>query len=661
MDGLGRSVHERSGLLHNRHPVFTSLTLSTSGDIACMSFCADLARLRRPLLTLAAVAAIFAVAFVPATAAAPTDHRYGIAEGIKDEGLMASENAGFERVIVPWNQIQPTGPSDFSHLGQTLSKSAVQGDVGRGVQVVGLLEFTPDWAASNPSDQERSVPKNLNLAWNDPNNYWGQFVYQTVKYYAGTINDWVLWNEPGFRATDTGAGGSYTWAGSDQDFAQLMKVGYLAAKAANPSGSVSFPATSYWDEELAQPSRDQFYDRLLNIFAQDPAAAPNNWYHDEVSLNLYRAPDDVFRVYSLFKAFQKSHGIDKPIWLTETNAMPSDDTQIPCAAAQAANAFVPTTMQQQAAYAPQAFALAMAAGYAHAEFYQMTDSDTCSQPAVWGLARDDGSQRPVAQSLKNFLALTSDFGAAQFVPVVRFDQGNCPCWPDAPAAYVTNYQIYQIAFDMPGSTRVTMLWNGDGQPNQVNIPVHGTSAVMVDRDGNQSPIQPSNNIWTFSLPAATAHFHVNDFITDPAGYYYIGGDPVYLVESGVSPSTPVAEPTVGSATQAADFNVLLDPSDGQTVPTGSPADYTLHTEGVGGFNNPIALSITQWSTQRFPTPQDPSSLPLAVSYPSTVTPGQTATIHIDSSGASSGIYYVDFQADGGGGLTHTVELALVLN
>ena len=40
--------------------------------------------------------------------------------------------------------------------------------------------------------------------------------------------------------------GSFTWLGSDEEFAQLMKVGYLAAKKANPNAIVSFPGTSYW-------------------------------------------------------------------------------------------------------------------------------------------------------------------------------------------------------------------------------------------------------------------------------------------------------------------------------------------------------------------------------------------------------------------------------
>ena len=100
-----------------------------------------------------------------------------------------------------------------------------------------------------------------------------------------------------------------------------------------------------------------------------------------MGLNLYRAPDDIYRVHTTFKDIQKRFGIDKPIWLTEPNAMPSDDQSIAC---RHADAGIQTTMDQQASYAPQAFAMAAAAGYQRFGFYQMSDQNPCAEPAVWG-------------------------------------------------------------------------------------------------------------------------------------------------------------------------------------------------------------------------------------------------------------------------------------
>ncbi len=298
---------------------------------------------------------------------------------------MANIGAGFERVIVPWPQIQPGGPNDFSGLGQSLPLDRIQPDTDRGVRVVGLLEFTPAWAAADPDQGQRSPPRNLNRSYDDPTNYFGQYVYRTVKFYAGHIDSWVIWNEPDFRPDDAGAGGSPTWMGTDEQFAQLLKVGYLAAKRANPSAVVSFPGTSFFVDRNA--GRAQFYDRLLDILARDPSAAEHNWYHDVVALNLYRNPDSIYRVAQEMKGIEQARGLDRPLWLTETNAMPSDDSQLNCPHTDDA---IPTTLNQQADFGPQAFALGAAVGYAAMEVYEMVDSDACSQPAVWGVTRDDG-------------------------------------------------------------------------------------------------------------------------------------------------------------------------------------------------------------------------------------------------------------------------------
>ena len=47
--------------------------------------------------------------------------------------------------------------------------------------------------------------------------------------------------------------------------------------------------------------------------------------------------------------------------------------------------------------------------------------------------------------------------------------------------------------------------------------------------------------WSVSLPPATAHF-----AGDPDGYYFIGGDPMLLIEDNVSPEAPVTPPRLTS-------------------------------------------------------------------------------------------------------------------
>ncbi len=593
----------------------------------------------------------------PATAGPAADTRFGVAEGFRNPAVMADIGAAWERVILPWDQIQPDREGNFSHLGQTLPRAQVQNELNRGTRVAGLLQFTPTWAAANPDDGRRSVPKNLGLAFDDPNNYFGQYVRQTVQYYAGQIDQWIVWNEPEFKPGDAGAGGSFTWLGSDEEFAQLMKVGYLAVKKANPNATVSFPGTSYWID--VNSNRAQYYDRIMAILAKDPDAAAHNFYHDAVSLNLYRAPDDVFRVFGVFKGIQKKYGFDKPVWLTETNAMPSDDTAIPCADKHT-NEPIKTTMDQQAAYAIQSLALAAAAGYGQIEFYQMVDANPCVEPAVWGLTRDDGSRRPVSDALRVAVNNFAGYTAARFAPLSR-EKAAWSAWPDDPNSLVPNWQVYQIALNRPGNQRVTALWNGDGAALRARIRKNGSSAQLIDRRGRTQQLRDSQGWWVVDLPAATAYFRVNDQIKDPEGYHFIGGDPLLIVENGVDPNTPVVAPALGDpGSVAREFTLSVNPENGQTVARGDAAEFFVSTRGLEGFADPISFTIVQWSTQRFPDAKDGASLPLAATLPKGVTPGDTAMLHFETAGADPGIYFMRVEASAGG-ITKPFDLALVLN
>jgi hypothetical protein len=372
----------------------------------------------------------------------------------------------------------------------------------------------------------------------DPRNYWGRFVYETVRYYADRIDEWIVWNEPEFQTADAAGQGSYTWLGTDQQFARLMEVAYLAAKRANPRAVVAFPGTSYWVDQNA--GRPQFYERFLRLEAANPDAARSHFFHDAVPLNLYRAPDDLVRLHQEFVDLQRRYGVTgTPVWLLELNAMPTDDTTIPCYDRHAHN-LIQTSQAQQAAYAVQALALAAAVGYARIGFYQMIDDNPCNQSAVWGIVRDDGTRRPVAAALQTAVHMLSGFSNARFTPLVRA-KATWSAWPDDPASYTPNWQVYEVAFDLPGQRRVTVLWNGDGSALRARVPRQAAKAELKDRDGQAATgLAMVGQDWAVDLPPASAHFS-----GDPPGYYFIGGEPRLLVEDNVPLDAPVAPPRLG--------------------------------------------------------------------------------------------------------------------
>src|SRR5437588_8134278 len=91
----------------------------------------------------------------PAIVSPVADARFGVAEGFRNPSVMADIGAGWERLILPWDQIQPDKAGDFSHLGQTLTGAQIQGERARGTRSAGLVQFTPGWAAANPGRGER--------------------------------------------------------------------------------------------------------------------------------------------------------------------------------------------------------------------------------------------------------------------------------------------------------------------------------------------------------------------------------------------------------------------------------------------------------------------------------------------------------------------------
>jgi len=125
------------------------------------------------------------------------------------------------------------------------------------------------------------------------------------------------------------------------------------------------------------------------------------------SLNVYRTADDVLRVSRVLKAIQRAHGIDKPLWLTETNAMPTDDRSIaPC---DHGGDLIKTTMEQQAAFGALGQVLAQA--YAQAD-----DGEHTHAAAV-----DAGAYHVLWQSRTSAFESATD--PAQPVPTFLMPEG----------------------------------------------------------------------------------------------------------------------------------------------------------------------------------------------------------------------------------------------
>ncbi len=540
---------------------------------------------------------------VPPVASSAPAPRYGVAEAYRSD---ASTQLGhtWERLIFSWADIQPGGPNDW-RMDLYFRPEVLQQEISRGVEIVGVLQFTPAWAAQNPGDGQRSVPRNLKAPAGSPDNYFAQFAGRLASHYKGRVDRWILWNEPEFKPGDVGAGQSYSWLGSDDQYLDLLKAGYAAIKAANPNATVIFGATSYWVD--INMGREPFFKRLLKLGA--------GRYFDVAAFNVYWCPDDLLRVYTEMKQAMKAAGVDKPIWITETNAMPYEDYSSPQLTdyrkeqnGQRVNVDV------QADYVIQALALGSAAGYQRIGWYRMTDGDSWREQEMWGLLRNDNTARPVLAAMKTALKHFTGARKVTFVPLERENQPFGTPWPEDPSSYYPNWRIYQVVFDHADGRRVTVLWNATDDNTRVRVPRRGSGAILVDKMGNQRPAPEVNGWYVMDLTAASVSGPL-----DPQGYHYVGGPPALLVEAGVPAEAPIEEPRLGDpGSVQPGLQISLDPVAQKFTP-GQSARFTLRLRGIEGYNSQVQLSV----------PNLPEGA--RVEMPATAFPGEKVplTVHSD--------------------------------
>ncbi len=419
--------------------------------------------------------------------AEPPDPRFGAVEAFFAPYAADEAGVGWERVLFYWREIQPQPDlwrDDY------FPPEILQRELSAGREIVGVLINPPGWANSNRGD--RGVPDGLYLPYNHPDNHWGQFVSRIVTQYRGVIAHWILWNEPDvWDASHFG----YTWDGSVEEFAQLTKVGYLAAKDANPDCVVHLAGLTYWWD--VEYGRRPYFERLLEVLSQDPGAEAHGFYFDVASLHIYFKPRTIPEIVERTRDAMRKYGLEKPIWLDETNAPPCDDP-----AHSIAYPRFPVTLREQRAFLYQAFALALSVGVERVAVYKMSDRphiEPWEEP--FGLVRADGSRRPAYDALKSITRLFAGVQAAH--------------WDDR-----GGYAV--VTLDQGGQT-TTALWNWTSEEVLAQVAAIAPAATLISDDAPPTTITAESGVYRLALPPAEC---------GSGGQCDIGGQSLFLVEQG---------------------------------------------------------------------------------------------------------------------------------
>jgi hypothetical protein len=301
--------------------------------------------------------------------------------------------------------------------------------------------------------------------------------------------------------------------------------------------------TYWWDHENRRP---QYFQRVLDALASDPSARANNWYFDAVDAHTYGNPLNGYNIPMTFRRIMQEKGVDKPVWITETNVLVRDDPKTPTND--------PTfrgTMDEQASYVIQNMALAIAAGVQRYSIYKLTDEAPELGDQYWGLLRDDGTMRP---SYVAYQTGVKYFQGARSAVYYWWGAGMPPSEQELTAQLASNANRFQwpwpaavnvVVLDR-GPQRVTVVWNAGPRAGSVALPANSRAAVIVDKYGREQALAATNGYYELNLEQSRNNSDPRD-----RTLYLVGGSPLIIVEDmtqAVAPAptqtfTPTPTPT----------------------------------------------------------------------------------------------------------------------
>lgn len=402
-----------------------------------------------------------------------------------------------------------------------------------GFDVVGILLWTPDWAATSgvtassaPEDRRRppgwyapvpggvetygplsvgssasSPPRGLDQPWDDwttgdgdPINYWGRFVYKVVDRYGDRVKHWEMWNEPEW---------TYFWTGSPSEYARLLRVGYQATKAACEDCQVLFGGLHYWADK-------DYHKEVLNALADAPDAPTNDYFFDVMSLHLYSRSSNAYEVVNDVRGHMRELASVHPIWLTETGVPIWDDAAVdphPDKYDYAA------TRGEAADYVIQSFANAWASGVERYFLFRTHDADMWE---YFGLIRNDRSLRPAYDA---YHVATTHLISPTMTTRTNYGVG-----------------VQRVTLWGTPEGKVSVLWNTTPGTFEFEYPATLSSARVVNPRGDEQVVTATDGVYRLSLPGATANL-----VSDPDDYF-IGGEPYLVIEEDtVAPSKAIID------------------------------------------------------------------------------------------------------------------------
>jgi hypothetical protein len=317
---------------------------------------------------------------------------------------------------------------------------------------------------------------------------------------------------------------------------------------------------------------------LLETLASMPEAAESDYYFDVLSLHIYFRVETVGELVRRTDQLQKSLGMDKPIWVNETNAAPNLDPWWPVE-----RPLFQVDLDQQAWYLVQAYALGFEAGADSIGVYKLIDILLPEGGESFGILRPDYSRRPAYLAYATTIRLLAGFSG----PVELQE--------------TEDYVIITFTND---ERLIRVMWARRDRALELAIPAVANHGQLVDAVGHSKPIASRNDHYKIMLGGARCR-----------GQCDIGGPPLFLVEeiSGEVPNDLMVISTPARATLTATPEVGLTYTPWPThtaTPTTTPTQTPTNTPTATATDTPTATA-----TENLPVEPTHTASPISTQQP----------------------------------------------
>ena len=226
------------------------------------------------------------------------------ADFAKDMGVVDASGAGWLRIDINWAMVQRDGPSSYDWAP---FDRIVKDARSRGLDVLGIIDYTPQWARPSPTSDAWTPPRN-------PSDF-GKFAADAARHYGPMVRAYEIWNEPNL-------GGNWKPAANPAQYTQLLKAAYTSLKSVDPSLVVVSGGLS--------PATDTSTDRDPRTFLQGMYANGAKGYFDALGHHPYSfpaAPGDAQNWSAWYQMYGAPNNLrsqmvangdaDRKIWATE--------------------------------------------------------------------------------------------------------------------------------------------------------------------------------------------------------------------------------------------------------------------------------------------------------------------------------------------------------